>query len=85
MHLVNEKNDIALVAHLVNKTFDSAFKLTSELRACNESRQIKQINLLVCKACGHFALGNFNGKTLGNGCFSDARLTDKAGIVFVSP
>ena len=82
MHLVNKKNDIAVGLDLVNKILDSAFKLTAELSSGNKSGKIKQVYFLVCKPCGNFATGNFQRKTLRNGCFSNAGFTDKAGIVF---
>ncbi len=38
VYLINKQNNIALVLNLINKAFDSALKLTSELRACNQCR-----------------------------------------------
>ncbi len=81
MHLINEKNDVAVGLDLVNKIFDSAFKLAAELRSGNKSRKVKQMNLFVCKSRRNLAACNFQRKALCNGGFSDSGFTDEAGIV----
>ena len=40
------------------------------------------MNLFICKLRGNIAVGNFYSQSLCNRGFADARLADKAGVVF---
>ena len=85
MHLVDEEDDIALALDLVDKAFDPALELTSELSARHKSGEVKQVYLLILQLRRHIARGYTQGKPLGNGSLADARLTDKARVVFCAP
>ena len=82
MNLVDKKNDVAVRLDLVNEVFDSAFKLTSELRSGNKCGQVEQMDLFFGKLCRNLAARNFERKTFCNCGFADTGFTDKAGIVF---
>ena len=84
MYLVNEKDNVALGLHLVNKTFHTALKLTSELSSCNKSGKIKEKYFLVSKLEGHLSCCDFLRKSLGNGSLTNTGFADKAGIVLLS-
>ena len=84
MNLVNKQNNITLVFNLVNKAFNSAFKLTPELSAGNKCGKVKKVNFFVSKTCRYLSLGNFDCKALCYSGFADARLTDKARVIFCS-
>ena len=81
VHLVDKQNNVALGLHLVHESLDAALKLAAELRARDESRQVKQMNLFLAQTGRHISRCNAQGKALGNGRLADARLADKAGIV----
>ena len=82
MNLINKENNITLVLYFVNKPLNSALKLTSELRTCNESSKVKKIYFFVCKASRNFSLSNSDCKSLSYSRFTYAGLTDKTRIIF---
>jgi len=84
MNLVNKEDNIALVLNFVNKTFNSALKLTPELSAGNESGKVEKINFLISQTGRNFALGNFDCKTFCNSGFTYAGFADKARVIFSS-
>ena len=84
MHLVNDENDVSAGFYLGNETFHTAFKLSAELRACDQRGQIEQINLLVAELKGDVACDNTLGKSFRDGCLADARLADQTGIVLLA-
>ena len=81
MHLVDKEDNVALCLNLLDKTLYSALKLTSELSACNKRGKVEKLNLFVGKLCGNLSIRNPESQTLCDSGFTDARLTDKAGIV----
>ena len=44
MNLIDKEDDIALGFNFLDKTFDTALKLTAELSSGNQSSKIQQIN-----------------------------------------
>ena len=81
MHLVNEEDDVSLCLHLVNKSLDTALELASELSSGHKSGKVEEVYPLVGKVEGHVALCDALCDALSDGCLSDARLTDEAGVV----
>ena len=81
---VNDEDDVARLANLLNETLHAAFKLTAELGACHEGGQVEKIDLLITELEGHFALDDALGKTLGDGGFTHAWLTDEAGVILLT-
>ena len=81
MNLIDKKDNIAFMLHLIYKPFYSAFKLTSELSSCDKRSEVKQMNLLISELGGHIAVRYTQGKTLCDCCFADTGFTYKAGIV----
>ena len=84
MHLVNDKNDIALLAYLLNKPLHAAFKLASELCACNKCGEVKQIDLLIAQLIRHLVEGNALRKPLGDRRLADTGLADETGVVLLA-
>ena len=85
MNLVDEQDDISRVLDILNKPLDPAFKLSAKLCAGDQSRQVKQIQLFVRETVWHIAACELLRNPLCNGCLSDARLANQAGIVLCSP
>ena len=84
MHLVNDQNDIACLADLLNKPLHAAFELAPELGAGHQGRQIQQIDLLIPQLEGHLPGGDALGQALGYGGLAHARLADEAGVVLLA-
>ena len=84
MHLVDDQDDVALLADLLDEALHAAFKLAPELGARHESGQVQQIDLLVLQLIGDAAHGDSLGQTLGNGGLANAGLADEAGIVLLA-
>ena len=84
MHLVNDQDDIACLADLLDKPLHAALELAPELGAGHQGRQIQQIDLLVPQLEGHLPGGDALGQALGYGGLAHARLADEAGVVLLA-
>ncbi len=84
MYLVDDKDYISLLAHLLDETLHAALKLASELRSGHERRQVKKIYLLAAQLIRHLIQSYTLGKPLRDGSFADAGLADETGIVLLS-
>ena len=85
MHLVNDQDDVAQLADLLNEALHAAFKLAPELGARHQGGQVQQKDLLILQLIGHVAHGDALGQALGDGGFAHAGLADQAGIVLLPP
>ena len=84
MHLVDDEDNVAHLTDLLDETLHTAFKLAAELCACDERRQIKQVDLLASELEGYLTRHDALGKSFGDGSLADARLTDEAGVVLLA-
>ena len=84
MDFINDEDDVARLANLLNETLHAAFKLTTELGASHEGGQVEEKDLLITELEGHFPLDDALGKTLGDGGFTYAWLTDEAGVILLT-
>ena len=84
MHLVDDQNDITDLFDLFDQPLNAAFELAAKLRAGDQCRQIQQKYLLIPQLGRHVTGGNAGGQSFGDGRFTDARLTDEAGILFAA-
>ena len=84
MHLVDNENNVPCLLDLVDKTYHSRFKLSSELSARDECRHIHEIYLLSAKLEGYASVCYSLRESLCNSRFSDAGLAYKAGVVFLT-
>ena len=84
VHLVDDEDDIALLAYLLDKPLHAAFKLAAELRPRDERGEVEQEHLLILKLVGDVAHRNALRKPLGDGGLADARLADKAGVILLA-
>ena len=84
MHLVDDEDDVADTADLLDEPLHAALELAAELRARHERREVEQVDLLVAQLIGHVALGDALGKPLGDGRLADAGLADETGIVLLA-
>ena len=84
MNLVNDQNDVAGLLNLIDQALHAALKLAAELGTSHHSGHIQHIDLFVQQLVGHIAVCNPLGQALGNGGFTNAGLTDQAGIVLLA-
>ena len=83
MYLVDDQNDVAQLADLLDEPLHAALELSPELGTGHQSRQIQQIDLLVPQLEGDLPGGDALGQSLGNGSLAHAGFTDEAGIVLL--
>ena len=82
--LVDDQDDIAQLADLLNEALHAALKLAAELGARHQGSEVQKINLLVQQLVGHLTLGDFHGQTLGNGGLAHAGLADETGVILLT-
>ena len=83
MKLVDKENYSALgLPYLLKHGFESLLKLPSVLCAGNQRSHIERKDASVLQIVGNVALNYPLCKSLGNSCFTNARLTYEAGVVF---
>ena len=85
MHLVNDQDDVAQLADLLNEALHAAFKLAPELGARHQSGKVQQKDLLILQLIGHVAHGDALGQALGDGGLAHAGLADQAGVILLPP
>ena len=83
VYLVDDQNDVAQLADLLDESLHAALELSPELGTGHQSRQIQQIDLLVPQLEGDLPGGDALGQSLGNGSLAHAGFTDEAGIVLL--
>ena len=83
MHLVDDQDDVAQLADLLDQALHPALKLAAELGACHQGGEIQQIDLLVLELIGDVPLGDLHGQPLGDGRLAHAGLADEAGVVLL--
>ena len=84
VNFVDNENYVSDTLNFFKKSFYTAFKLPSELRACDKRSQVKQINFFICKFCGNITVRYLLRNTLGYCGFADARFAYKTRIVLCS-
>ena len=84
MHLVDDEDDVADAADLLDEALHAALELAAKLRARHERREVEQIHLLVAQLIRHVPLGDALGKALGDGRLADAGLADEAGVILLA-
>ena len=82
--LVDNEDDVARLADLLDQPLHAAFKLTAELGACHQCRKVQQIDLLLAQLERHIAGDDALGQSLSDGGLAHAGLTDEAGVVLLS-
>ena len=83
MNLINHEDNISLPADIFNKPLHTAFELPSELSAGNQRRQIQQKDFLALQFYRDVSGSNTLGKPFCDSSFSNARLPDQTGVVFL--
>ena len=83
--LVDDKDDITQLFHLVDEALHAALKLAAELGAGHQGGEVQQVDLLVQQLIGHVPVVDALGQPLGDGGFAHAGVADETGVVFLPP
>src|SRR5262249_11458090 len=79
--LVDEKNDVAAGADLLEDLLQSLLEVTAITRTGDQRTEVKGVELLVLEVFRHFALYDGLGKSLDDRGFPDAGLADQHRVV----
>src|SRR5262249_28340621 len=82
MHLVDKDDTVAAVTNFLNDLLQTLFKLTTVLRASHQRANIEGQQALASQRLGNFPSHKALSQPINDSGFSDARLTNKSGIVF---
>ena len=74
VHLVDEQDDRAVLAHLVNEPLEALLEFTAVFCAGDERSERQRDDLLVLQHVRHRALDDALRESLGDGRLADARL-----------
>ena len=81
--LVDDQDDVAALADLLDEALHPALKLAPELGPGYQGGEVQKEYLLVPELEGHVAIGDPLGQALGDGGLAHAGLTDEAGVVLL--
>ena len=83
VQLIDEEDDLALtLLHLVQHALQALLKLAAVLCTGHQSAHVQTEHGAVFQVFGHIAAHDALRQTLGDGSFTNAGLTDQAGVVF---
>ena len=82
MKFIDEQQNIFIVRHFFDDTFDTLFELTAVFASGYHSGKVKDNNSLIADRFRHNAKGNPLRQTFRNRRFSDTRLSDQTRVVF---
>ena len=83
MQLIDEEDDLALaLLHLVQHALQALLKLAAVLCTGHQSAHVQAEHGAILQVFGHIATHDALRQTLGDGGFTNAGLTDEAGVVF---
>ena len=81
VHLIHKQNNIARIPNLFDDALDAFLKFAAVFGACHHAGQIQRKKALSLHRSRNLSPDNLLGKSLYDGRFADAGLTDQAGIV----
>ena len=84
VYLVDDEDDVARLAYLLDQALHAAFELTAELGARHQRGEIQQIDLLLPQLEGYVTGDDALRQSLGDGGLAHARLADEAGVVLLA-
>ena len=83
MQLVNKQDDFTLALFdFLQNAFQTFLKLAAVFCTCHQSAHIQAEHLAVFQVFRHVTAHNTLCQTFGNGCFTNARLTNQHRVVF---
>ncbi len=85
MNFVNKKNCVGHFFQGFHNGLDSGLEIPAISRAGQYAAHVQGKDARIEKWLGNAAIGNSQGKSLGQGSFAHARVTDKERIVLAAP
>ena len=82
MNLIDKENDIFPPLELRNHGLQTLLKITPVAGTGKQAPHIERKDRIFAQHFWHGAIGDPRGKSLGHGCLSNTRITDKNRIVF---
>ena len=81
MNLVDEQDNIAAGANLLEHLLEAFLKVTAVPGARNQGTQIQGVKVLIFESFGDIAMYDGLRQALNDGGFADTGFTDKHGVV----
>ena len=81
VHLVDEQDDVAAGADLLEHLLQALLEVTAVAAAGHERAEVERVELLVLERLGHLALDDRLGEALDDGGLADAGLPDEHRVV----
>src|SRR5690606_24836960 len=85
VQLVDEQDDVAARADLLEHLLQALFEVTAVARTGDQRAQVERVELLVLERLGHLALDDLLGQPLDHGRLTDAGLAHQHGVVLGPP
>ena len=85
VHLVDEQDDVAAGADLLEHLLQALLEVTAVARTGDQRAQVQRVELLVLERLGHLALDDALGQPLDDGGLADAGLADQHRVVLGPP
>ena len=84
MHLVDEEDDVAAAADLLQNIAHALFKFAAVFCPGEQVRHVEAVELFAAQRLRHVAAGQPLGQRLDDGGLADAGLADEGGGVFAA-
>jgi hypothetical protein len=81
VHLVDEQDDVAAGADLLEHLLEALLEVTAVAAACRESAEVEGVDLLVLERLGHLALDDHLRQALDDRGLADTGLADEHRVV----
>ena len=85
VQLVDEQDDVAPSADLVQHLFKALFEIAPVMRARYQGSEVQSVDLLVVQGLGHVAGDDALGQALDDGRLAHARLPDEDRVALAPP
>ena len=82
MKFIDEQQNVFIIRHFFDDSFDALFELTAVFTSGYHSREVKNDNTLVTDGFRHDAKSDALCKAFGNRRFSDTWLSNEARVIF---
>ena len=85
VELVDEQDDVALLADLLHDFLEALFELAAVLGAGDQGREVEREDLLALEQLGHLVVGDALGEAFDHGGLADAGFADEHRVVLGAP
>ena len=82
MHLIDKEDCIADLAHIIQQSFDTAFKLAAELGSRYQRGHIQQVQLFSLQHCRNGTVCELLRNSFCDCSLADTRFTNQTRVIF---